>query len=62
MDTELEEFGMVALIGLVLLPGILWVSKAKGTGGVILRSAVVGALLIGAVTVEASMDQAAEAF
>jgi hypothetical protein len=59
---EYETIGMIALIGLVVLPGVLWISKAKGAGGVILRSAVVGTLLLGAVTVEASMDQAANSF
>ena len=63
MDTvnEYEQIGMIALVGLVLLPGVLWISKAKGTGGVILRSAVVSTLLLGAVAAEASMDRTAEA-
>lgn len=62
MDTDFEELGMVALIGLVLLPGILWISRGKGTRSTIFRAATVGALLLGAVTVEASMDQAANSF
>ncbi len=60
MDLEIEELGMIALVALVLLPGVLWISKGKGTRSTIFRAAAVGALLLGAVTVESSMDQAAE--
>ena len=60
MNIELEELGMVALIALVLFPGVIWISKGKGKGTTIFRAAAVGALLLGAVTVEASMDQAAD--
>ena len=57
---EAEEMGMVALIGLVLLPGVMWVGSAKGGGQVVLRSLVVGALLAGAVVLEASLDKTAD--
>ena len=60
MNIEIEELGMVALIALVLFPGVIWISKGKGTTSTIFRAATVGALLLGAVTVEASMDQAAD--
>lgn len=62
MNIEFEEIGMVALIALVLFPGVLWISKGKGTGNTVFRAAVVGSLLLGAVTVEASMDQTADSF
>lgn len=60
MDLEIEELGMIALVALVLLPGVLWISKGKGTRSTIFRAATVGALLLGSVIVESSMDQAAE--
>ncbi len=60
MDLEIEEIGMIALVALVLLPGVLWIAKGKGTRSTIFRVATVGALLLGAVTIESSTDQAAE--
>ncbi len=60
MEIEIEELGMVALIAVVLFPGVLWISRGKGTRSTIFRAATVGALLLGAVTVEASMDQSAD--
>lgn len=57
---EFEELGMVALIAMVLFPGVLWITRGKGTRSTIFRAATVGALLLGAVTVEASMDQAVD--
>lgn len=62
MNIEFEELGMVALIGLVLFPGVIWISKGKGKRSTIFRAAAVGALLLGAVKVEAAMDETAEEF
>jgi hypothetical protein len=60
MEFEVGELGMVALIALVLFPGVLWISRGKGTRSTIFRAATVGTLLLGAVTIESSMDQAAK--
>ena len=58
---EVEELGMVALIGLLLIPGLLWISKARSTASMIGRTALVGGLIAAAVTIEASMDTSAGA-
>lgn len=57
---KLEQIGMVALIGLLVFPGVIWVSKAKTGGSMVLRAAIAGSLLVGAVILEASMDETAE--
>lgn len=57
---ELEEIGMVALIGIVLVPGVMWVAKARGVGRTLLRGAVVASLVFGAVALEASLDKRVE--
>ena len=55
----MEEIGMVALIGLLLLPGVMWIAKGKTTASKIGRTTLVGCLVAAAVRVEASMDQSA---
>jgi len=56
---EFEQFGAVALIGLLLLPGVAWILRAKSGGAIAVRSVVVGAVIAGAVAVEAAMDRTA---
>jgi hypothetical protein len=57
---ELEEMGMVALIGVLLVPGLIWIAKGKSTASMIGRTAVVGGLIAAAVTIEAAMDKSVE--
>ena len=57
---DAEEIGMVALIGLLLLPGVMWIAKGKTAASKIGRTALVGCLVAVAVKVEASMDDAAK--
>ena len=59
LGMEAEELGMVALIGLVLVPGFMWVANGKSAGAKIVRAAVVGSLIIGTVALEASLDKSA---
>ncbi len=54
---EMEEMGMVALIGVLLLPGVIWIAKGKTMPSMLGRMAVVGGVIAAAVTLEASMDK-----
>ena len=57
---ELEEMGMVALIGVLLVPGVIWIAKGKSSAGMFGRMAVVGGLIAAAVTAEAAMDKSVD--
>ena len=57
---EFEEMGMVALIGLALIPGMIWTSKAKTGLRMALRGSLVAGIIVGAVALEASLDKGAE--
>ena len=59
---ELEEMGLVALIGVLLVPGVVWIAKGRSTSSMIGRIALVGALITAAVAMEAAMDQSADEF
>jgi hypothetical protein len=61
LGIELEEMGVVALVGLVLIPGFLWISRAKSGAGTLVRGAMVAGLLAGALLVERTMDRTANA-
>ena len=54
---EVEELGMVALIGVLLVPGAIWIAKGKSTASMVWRTALLGGLIAAAVTIEAAMDQ-----
>ncbi len=58
---ELEELGMVALIGVLLVPGVLWIAKGKSSASMFARMAAVGGLIAAAVTLEATLDRTADA-
>ncbi len=58
---ELEEMGMVALIGVLLVPGMMWIANGKSTGGVARRTAVVAGLVAAALALEATLDRSANA-
>ena len=60
LGTELEEGGLVALIGMLLLPGVLWIAKAKDAKSTAIRSALVVGLIAGALAIEAAMDHTAD--
>ena len=57
LGLEAEELGMVALIGVVLFPGVMWIANGKTITSKIIRTSVVGALVAGAVALEASIDK-----
>ena len=59
LGIELQEGGLVALIGLLLLPGVMWISKAKTGKSMAVRSSVVVGLIAGALAIEASMERTA---
>ncbi len=59
MDVEFEKLGMVAMIAAMLIPGMVWVVKAKSTPAMLGRATLLSALILGAVRVEASMDESA---
>ncbi|ADW70108.1 hypothetical protein [Granulicella tundricola] len=60
INMEFEQIGMVALIGLALVPGMIWVSKAKTGTRMALRTSLVTGLIVGLVALEASLDKTAE--
>lgn len=59
IGTEFEKVGMVAMIAALLIPGMVWVMKAKSTPAMLGRAALVSGFILGAVRVEASMDESA---
>lgn len=59
LAVELEEGGLVALIAVLLLPGVMWIAKAKDAKSTAIRSAVVVGLIAGALAIEATMDRTA---
>lgn len=56
---ELEQGGLVALIAVLLLPGVLWISKAKDGKSMAVRSAVVAGVVGAALAIEAAMERTA---
>lgn len=59
MNVELEKVGMVAMIAALMIPGMVWAAKARSTPWMLARAALVGGLIVGAVRVEAAMDESA---
>ncbi len=59
MGIELEEGGLVALIGLLLLPGVLWIGSGKTAKSMAVRTSVVVGLVAGALAIEAAMERTA---
>jgi uncharacterized membrane protein len=59
LGIELEEGGLVALIGVLLLPGALWIAKAKDGKSMAGRAALVAGLVGTALMIEAAMEQTA---
>lgn len=56
---ELEEFGQLALFGLLLIPAAIWVARSKSGGQMALRATMAGAALVGMAVLEGTMDKAA---
>ena len=56
LGIEVEEMGTVALIGLLLVPGLLWMARGKTGPSMALRAVFVGTVIAGAVTIEFAMD------
>jgi hypothetical protein len=57
LGMEAEEIGMVALIGVILVPGFMWIANAKGAGSKLLRMVAVGSLVTAAAMLELSVDK-----
>jgi hypothetical protein len=53
---EMEEVGMVAIIGLILVPGAMWVGNGKSLGSKLVRGMIVGAAIAAAAMIESSLD------
>ena len=56
---EAEELGVVALIGVLVVPGLAWVVGAKTSGGALRRLLLVGGVVVGALAIEAALDRSA---
>ncbi len=56
---EMEEMGAVALIGLILTPGMFWIGSAKSTASRIGRVAIVAGLVGAAMALELTLDRTA---
>ena len=59
IHVEFEKLGMVAMIAALLIPGMLWVTRGKSTPAMLGRAALVSGFILGAVRVEAEMDESA---
>ena len=60
LEIEVEELGVVALIGILLVPGLIWIAKASSTASIVRRTALVGGIIAAAVTIESAMDQSVD--
>ena len=60
LGTEVQELGVVGLIGLLLLPGALWIARGGNGVAKTRRTAVVAAIVVGALALEAALDRSAE--
>jgi hypothetical protein len=59
MEIEVEELGRVALISVLLVPGILWIANGNGAAARVRRSMVLGGLIAAASGLEAILDSRA---
>ena len=59
MFLEAEELGVVALIGVIVVPGIIWAAKGKSGGGILRRTLVLAGLVGAALAIEATLDRSA---
>lgn len=57
---EFEEMGMVALMGVLLVPGLIWIAKGKSTASMVRRTVIVGGAIAGAVVLEAALDRSVD--
>lgn len=55
VSTDLN-WGMAALVGVLLTPGVIWIANAKSLGSQLARMALVAGLVTGAVALEATID------
>ena len=60
INVEFEKLGMVAMIAALLIPGMVWVMKAKSTPAMLGRATLVSGLILGAVRIDASAAELAE--
>ena len=56
---EAEEFGQLALFGLLLIPASMWIARSKTGTQMAVRAVVMGAALLGVAVLEGTMDKAA---
>jgi hypothetical protein len=54
---EAEELGVVVLIGVLVVPGLAWIVRAKTGGAALRRLLLVTGVVAGALAVEAVMDR-----
>ncbi len=59
INAEFEKLGMVAMIAALLIPGMVWVMKAKSTPAMLGRATLLSGVILATVKVEGSMDQSA---
>ena len=54
---EAEEFGQLALFGLLLIPASMWVARSKTGAQMALRAVVVGSALVSVAVLEGTLDR-----
>ena len=59
LRTELEEIGLVGMIGVFVVPGLMWVVEAKTGGAALRRLLVVSGAVAAALALEAVLDHSA---
>lgn len=56
---EAEEFGQLALFGLLLIPAGIWVARSKSGPQMALRATIMGVALVGVAVLEGTLDRTA---
>ncbi len=56
---EAEEFGQLALFGLLLIPASVWVARSKTGTTMAFRAALIGVALVGVAVLEGTLDKSA---
>lgn len=56
---EAEEFGQLALFGLLLIPASTWVARSKTGAQMAFRGVIVGVALVGVAVLEGTLDRTA---
>ncbi len=56
---EIEELGLVGMIGVFVVPGLTWVVRAPSRNAALRRLLILGGVVAGALTLEAVLDRSA---